>query len=135
MTCAGDIDTLAAIVLGAPVPTIPSHLGPNSAVGIRCPLHFSCSLYPRRARRSKTSATSGHEIDASNRSEPAAPRKPIGSSAMPVSTVQEGVTRMLAEGSPLSDIEAFIERQQINDEQQAALWLWAWARQSLTRAA
>ena len=54
---------------------------------------------------------------------------------MPVSTVQEGVTRMLAEGSPLSDIEAFIERQQINDEQQAALWLWAWARQSLTRAA
>jgi hypothetical protein len=46
--------------------------------------------------------------------------------------VQETVTRMLSKGSGLSEIEAFIERQPLAEEHKAALWLWAWAKQSLT---
>lgn len=37
----------------------------------------------------------------------------------------------LVEGLARSEIEAFIERQPLDDDEKAALWLWAWAEQSL----
>ena len=56
-----------------------------------------------------------------------------GSSAMPESElVQEAVVRMVSGGSELAEIEAFVERQPLDEEQKAALWLWAWSVQSLT---
>jgi len=51
---------------------------------------------------------------------------------MPVAEfVQEAVSRMLIGGSALSEIEALIERQPLAEDEKAALWLWAWAEQSL----
>ena len=51
---------------------------------------------------------------------------------MPVSElVQEAVTLMLSGGSALSEIEAFIERQPLCEDEKAALWLWAWAEKPL----
>jgi len=50
----------------------------------------------------------------------------MSSTATLGSTVQKGVARMLTEGSALSDIEVLIERQPIDEQQEAALWLWAW---------
>lgn len=46
--------------------------------------------------------------------------------------VQEAVTQMLSGGSGLTEIEAFIERLPLDEEDKAALWLWAWAKQALT---
>ena len=40
---------------------------------------------------------------------------------------------MLLDRVPLSEIEAFIECQPVGEEERAALWLWAWAEQSLDR--
>jgi len=45
--------------------------------------------------------------------------------------VQAAVSRMLIGGSALSEIEALIERQPLAEDEKAALWLWAWAAQSL----
>ena len=45
--------------------------------------------------------------------------------------VQEAVALMLSEGSALSEIEAFIERQPVCQGEKAALWLLAWAEESL----
>lgn len=39
---------------------------------------------------------------------------------------------MVSGGSELAEIEAFVERQPLDEEQKAALWLWAWSVQSLT---
>ena len=44
---------------------------------------------------------------------------------------QEIVQLMLVEGLALSEIDGFIERQPLDDDERAALWLWAWAEQSL----
>jgi len=50
---------------------------------------------------------------------------------MPVpELMQEAVTLTLSGGSPLPDIEAFIERQPLCEDEKAALWLWAWAEKS-----
>jgi len=46
--------------------------------------------------------------------------------------MREAVGRMLVGGSPLAEIEAFIERQPLDEEQKAAMWLWAWSERSLT---
>ena len=42
--------------------------------------------------------------------------------------VEEAINRMLTEGSTLFEIEAFIERLPISEEQRSVMWLRAWAQ-------
>jgi len=82
------------------------------------------------------SATAAHGTPADNigqRPRVHAPHEHEATSAMSVSEpAQKAVTQMLSRGSGLTEIEAFIERQPLDEEHKAALWLWAWAKQALT---
>jgi hypothetical protein len=44
---------------------------------------------------------------------------------------RETVDWILVDSARLSEIESFIERQPLGEEENAALWLWAWVEQSL----
>ena len=44
---------------------------------------------------------------------------------------RDTVDWMLLQRVPLSEIEAFTGGQPVGEDEKAALWLWAWAEQSL----
>jgi hypothetical protein len=45
------------------------------------------------------------------------------------SRAQDAIETMLAEGRKFGEIEDFIARQPVSEEEKSALWLWAWAEQ------